>query len=574
MMKKTRILALLMAVALLVGLLGACGTPSSTSPTPGDTATPGDTGEPTPTPDVQTTEPTPNGDSSAIYYHLGATPKSLDPQKNNATDGATVIQSCFDGLTRRDKDSKIVPGIAESWDISDDQLVWTFHLRDALWSDGKPVTSDDFVFGLQRLVDPMTECEYSYQGWYIKNGEKITTGADGLTPADLGVKAIDEKTLEITLAGPCGYFTEVTAFPALYPVRRDIVTANADWALKPETYITNGAYKISEFTQQDKIVMVKSETYWDSASMPCPTVVNLLTDDDAAALIAFQTGEMDIAESFPAEETQSMKDQGFFRVAPIIGTYFSIINIEKNNDALMNREVRRALALAIDRQYIIDVIQNEGIPAYAFVCPGMPDITGDFRENGGNYFGSGNYETDLAEAKEILKTAGYSVDGSEGKALPNVTYKFNTNTGHQKVAELLQDQWKQLGLNVSIETMEWAVFQTARTEGDFEIARHGWLGDYVDPMTFLDMWVSGSGQNDCRFKNAEFDTLIDTAKKSSDQALRMESLHKAEKLLMDEYCVIPIYYYTNLWLDNGKVKDYVHDPLLGHMFFKWASKTA
>ncbi len=347
-------------------------------------------------------------DGSPILYNLGATPKSLDPQLNNATDGANVIQECFDGLTRKNAKGIPEPGIAEKWVVSDDQLVWTFTLRDAKWSDGVAVKAQDFVYGMRRCVDPTVGSEYAYQAFYIKNGQEISEGK--MAVDQLGVKAVDEKTLEITLAAPCAYFLEMVAFPSLYPVREDIVSANADWALKPETYVTNGAYKMTEYVAQDRIVLEKSDSYWDSANMKCPKVINILTDDGQAALMQFESGELDFVENiFPPDETQRMKDAGFFRLGTSVGTYFLVINLKKNNEALLDPRVREAIALSIDREYIIEVVQNNATPAYAFVCPGMTDSDGkDFRENGGNFFGTGSYEQDVARARELLVEAGYN----------------------------------------------------------------------------------------------------------------------------------------------------------------------
>ncbi len=341
-----------------------------------------------------------------IVYHLGATPKSLDPQLNNATDGADVLQHTFEGLTTKDKNGVVVPGMAESWTTSEDGLTWTFKLRDANWSDGKPVTAQDFVTAWTRAVDPATECEYAYQMWYVKNGAAITNGE--AAPDTLGVKAVDDKTVEVTLEAPCGYFTQLTAFPTYYPVRADVV-ADPAWANSPKTYISNGPYVLTKFELQNEIIIEKNPGYWNAANTPAPKVIMKLTDDDAAALAAFESGEMDIAETFPPEETQRMKDAGFFNVKPILGTYFIVINLEGDSDFLKDPRVRKALALSIDRDYAIEVAQNEAVPAFEFVPAGVPDADGtDFiAKNGGPLFGSGDYATDLAEAKALLAEAGY-----------------------------------------------------------------------------------------------------------------------------------------------------------------------
>ncbi len=346
-----------------------------------------------------------------ILYHLGATPATLDPQLNNATDGANVIQHLFVGLTMKDKNNAVVPAMAENWDVSEDGLVWTFHLRDdAMWSDGKPVVADDFIYAWKRALDPATGSEYAYQVYYVKNAQKINAGE--MAVDELGVKAIDDQTLEVTLEAATPYFTQLTAFPTLFPVREDVVSKSPDaWANDPKTLISNGPYKLTKFELKNEIVMEQNDKFFDAANLPGEKLVFKLTDDDAAALAAYKTGELDICESFPAEETDAMKATGEFFVEPIIGTYFFAVEVqpkEGNPEILQDPKFRKALALAIDREYVIEVAQNNALPAYAFVPNGMVDADGgDYRENGGNYFGSGDYAADIAEAKALLNEIGY-----------------------------------------------------------------------------------------------------------------------------------------------------------------------
>ena len=348
-----------------------------------------------------------------IYYHLGATPATLDPQLNNATDGAVTIQHLFVGLTMKDEKNAVVPGVAEKWEVSEDGLTWTFHLRDdAVWTDGEPVTADDFIYAWKRALDPATGSEYAYQVYYVKNAQKINAGE--MPVEELGVKAIDDKTLEVTLEAATPYFTQLTAFPTLFPVREDIISKNPEtWANDPETLISNGPYKMTKFEIKNEIVLEKSDSFFGAADLPGEKLVFKLTDDDAAALSAFKTGELDIAESFPAEETAAMQTAGQFNVEPIIGTYFFSVEVqpkEGNPEILQDPKFRKALALAIDREYVIEVAENQALPAYAFVPNGMADADGgDFRENGGNYFGSGDYNADIEEAKALLTEIGYKV---------------------------------------------------------------------------------------------------------------------------------------------------------------------
>lgn len=346
-----------------------------------------------------------------ILYHLGATPATLDPQLNNATDGADVIQHLFVGLTMKDQKNAVVPGVAKSWDVSADGLTWTFHLRDdAVWSDGKPVVAENFIYAWKRALDPATGAEYAYQIYYVKNAQKINAGE--MKPDQLGVKAIDDKTLEVTLEAATPYFTQLTAFPTLFPVREDVVSKSPEaWANSPKTLISNGQYKLTKFEVKNEIVMEKNDKFYDAKSLPGKKLVFKLTDDDAAALSAYKTGELDICESFPAEETDAMKATGQYFVEPITGTYFFCVMVapkEGNPEILQDPKFRKALALAIDRDYVIEVAQNQALPAYAFVPNGMVDANGgDFRENGGNYFGNGDHAADVAEAKALLNEIGY-----------------------------------------------------------------------------------------------------------------------------------------------------------------------
>ena len=507
------------------------------------------------------------GGTKPIVYNMGATPKTIDPQLNSAVEAGSVIVHCFEGLTRKDAEGRIIPGIAEKWEMNEDGTKFTFYLRDAKWSDGKPVTADDFVYAWRRAVDPESECEYAYQLWYIKNGEAITNGE--MSPEELGVKALDEKTLEVELEAPCSYFLQLTSFPTLFPVRQDVIEEHGEgWANDPETYITNGPMVVTEFVVNEKIVMKKSDTYWDKNSIKADELVFTMIDDQASELSAFEAGEIDFADSIPAEEIPRLYEEGKLIIKPQLGTYFFCLNVEK--EPLNDPKVRKALALAIDRQYIIDhAAKNFAIPAYAWVPPGMPDVEEgtDFREVGGNYIGE-NFDQNVAEAKKLMEEAGFP----NGEGFPELTLLYNDGAGHKAIAEAVQDMWKNnLGINIKLDSQEWAVFQETRNQGNYEIARHGWIGDYLDPMTMLDMWISSSGQNDSRWKNSEYDELIDLAKKSGDQKERMEAMHKAEEIIMTEMPIIPVYYYTDTYLINPDIEGFVYDPL-GFKVFLYATK--
>jgi oligopeptide transport system substrate-binding protein len=532
-----RAIVLLLTVVMAVSLFTACGS-----------ATSGKSDEP-------------------IIYNMGASPKTIDPQLNSAVEAGSVIVHCFEGLTRKDADGQIQPGMAKEWKMSDDGMKFTFYLRDAKWSDGQPVTADDFVYAWRRSVDPKSECEYAYQVWYVKNGEAITDGE--MDPEELGVKAIDQKTLEVELEAPCAYFLQLTAFPTLFPVREDIIEKHGEgWANDPETYITNGPMVVTEYVVNEKIVTEKSDTYWNKKEIKADKLVFTMIDDQASELSAFEAGDIDFADGPPADEIPRLKEEGSLTIKAMLGTYFYCFNVEK--PPLDDPNVRRALALAIDRQYIIDhAAKNFAIPAFAWVPPGMPEAKkdSDFRETGGNYFEE-DYEKNVAEAKKLMEDAGYP----NGEGFPELTLLYNDGAGHKVIAEAVQDMWKnELGINIKLDSQEWAVFQETRNQGNYEVARHGWIGDYVDPMTMLDMWHSKSGQNECGWKNAEYDKRIELAKKSGDQEERMKAMHEAEEILMTEMPIVPVYYYTDMYLMNPKIKGFFYDPL-GFKVFLYATK--
>ncbi len=558
-MKKTRIMALIMT-AIMTGtlLLGCTKTKENEGEKPGDGNTPV----------VEETV------EQKIVYNLGADPKTIDPQLNSAVDGSTIIHNAFEGLMREDENSKIVPGTAEKYEVSDDGTVYTFHIRkDAKWSDGKPVVAGDFEYAWKRALNPEVAAEYAYQLFYIKNGaayynqEKV--GGKVATAEDVGVKVIDDNTLEVTLEAPVPYFLSLAAFPTYFPVRKDIIEGNEEkWTLKPDTYISNGPFKMSEWKEKESITFIKNENYWDAKNVKLETLEVKLIDDQITYLNAFKSGEIDVIESPPQAEIPTLLDEGTAKIYPYLGTYFYVINVSdkakdvdpKAAEALSNPKFRKALSLAIDKQLIVDKVAQGGqAPATSYVPAGILDSIG--KEFQKEYSSKG---ANIEEAKKLLAEAGYP----NGEGAPTITFTFNTDQGHQNIAQAVQDMWKtNLGINVELKNEEWAVFQDTRNNFQYSIARHGWIADYNDPMTFLDMWTTGNGQNNAGYSNKEYDKLIAQAKVELDDAKRTELLHKAEDILMDESPIIPLYYYTNVLCIDKNVKGTYKSPL-GQMEFR------
>jgi len=526
----------------------------------------------------QTQTPPPAQKSTSFTVTVGGEPKTIDPTLNDAVDGAIYINHLFEGLTKVAVTGKVVPGIASTWDMTDGGKKFTFHLRDAKWSDGSPVVAGDFVYAWQRGVDPNTASNYAYQLYVVKNATEINTTSDPKKVDQamldtLGVKAIDDKTLEVTLAAPCSYFLEITAFPTLFPIKKSAVVANKDgWARDAATIVTNGAYKLKEWAHSSKIVITKNADYWDAASIIPSEITFKLISDDNTILAEFKNGGVLFGDSVPTQEIDNLKKDGLLKIAPLLGTYYLDFNTTKK--PFDNAKVRRALTLAIDRQYIIDTVAKaQQIPAGAFVPPNVPDNAdgSDFRKIGGDFYdpSASAVPANIVEAKKLLAEAGYP----DGKGFPSIDFVYNTEGAHKDVFQVIQKEWKDnLGIEAKLRGQEWAVFQTTRTKGDYDVARDGWLGDYVDPMTFLDMWISNSGQNNAKWKNPAYDALILTGKSSPDRAVRMTAMHDAEKLLMTDMPICPIYFYTDLYLQSPKLTN-VFTSALGFKYFQYASVT-
>lgn len=503
-----------------------------------------------------------------IVYNIDANPKTIDPQLNSAVDGSKVIRNTFEGLMREIENGEVENGIAEGYEVSEDGLVYTFHIRDnAKWSDGEDVTAKDFEYAWKRALNPNTAAEYAYQLFYIKNGEAYNKGE--ASADDVGIKVVDNKTIEVTLESAVPYFVSLLAMPVYYPVRQDIIEENGDkWALSPETYVSNGPFKMTEWSEKESMTFIKNKNYWDADNVKLETLVFRLIDDQTTTLSAFKNGELDIMEQPPTTEIQSLIDEGVAKVYPYLGTYFYMVNVSGKGlsseavDALQDVRVRKALSLAIDRNLITEKVSMGGeIPATSYVPEGVKDTQGNtFHKD------YSSVTTNIEEAKKLLEEAGYP----NGQGFPTITFTYNTASNNQMIAQAIQDMWKtNLGINVELKNEEWAVFQTTRNNFQYEICRHGWIGDYNDPMTFLDMWVTASGQNNAGYSNEEYDSLIAQAKSEQDGEKRTELLRKAEDILMDDMAIIPIYYYTNIVCANDNVKGYVKSPL-GSMLFRQA----
>jgi oligopeptide transport system substrate-binding protein len=506
------------------------------------------------------------GSKQEMTYNLGADPKTLDPGLNASVDGGIVVENLFEGLAKLDAKNKAVEGQAEKWEVSADGLTYTFKLKkDLKWSNGDPVKASDFVYAWKRVINPDTAAEYAYQMYYIKGAEAANTGKGSLN--DVGVKATDDSTLVVTLEAPCSYFLELTAFPCYFPLDEKAVGSNPEWANDAKTYVSNGPFKMTDFKIKDQIVLEKNENYEAKNDVKLDKLTMKLIAEETSAWASYKSGQFDMVDVVPLSEIQGAVKDKSATTFPNLGTNFISVNVSdkaKSVDpnaakALSDSKVRKALGLAIDRQAIVENVTKAGqIPAHSYVPEGITGADGkDFA--GKKYF---DPKGDVEQAKKLLAEAGFP----EGKGLPTLTLLYNAGNGNNELMQAVQDMWKKVGINVELQTQEWKVFQSTRIAKQFVIARDAWLADYTDPMTFLDMFLSNSQNNNPGYNNPKFDQAIKDAKNETDATKRLAIMHQAEDMLMEDMPVIPIYYYTQ----TKGIKDYVKDVRvspLGFVFF-------
>ncbi len=536
--------------------LAACGGSKS-----GSTATSG-----------STAGSTAGGTNTAGFtVQYGSNPETLDPALNSAIDGANTIITIFEPLLLINENNEVVGGQAESWETSEDGLTWTFTMRDGLkWSDGTDLNAKDFEYSFKRMVDPNTAAPYAETCLGMIDGFEEAAGfpdADGNPTAEpnpdaLNVKASDDgKTLTIVLSYPCSYFDKMAAFATMSPVQQATVEANGDaWCTSPDTFVSNGPYMITDWTPSERIVLTKNPNYvggWDSSKIVSDTITLLLLEDSSASYAAYNSGEAQLIKDVPTDEIPSLtkaEDGGDFYVDTILGTYYVSLNLQR--DAFKDAKVRKALSLAIDRDYVANTImQGTYSAADSIVGPGIVDESGYFHDNGNAPYISADYEANLAEAKKLLEEAGYP----NGEGYPTIEYSTNDAGYHVPLAEYLQQAWGDLGITLTINKMEWSSFTPARRAGEYDVARNGWVMDYNDPSNMLDLFCSGNGNNDGKYANPDFDAAID-ASRVADSAEHFAQLHKAEDILMEDMGCLPIAYYNDYWLQSPTLKGTWHSP--------------
>lgn len=590
--------------------------------------------------------------AQALNVCIASEPDTIDPALNSAVDGATLCAHLFSGLAKWSQDAdgnlQIVADAAkeltEGVKNDDGTITYTYTLKDGLkWSDGKDVTAADFVFAWNRAASAELGADYGYMfevvGGYDKVSEtKVKTDDDGkavlnddgeevLVPANpdakLDVEAVDEKTIKVTIISDIKYWNELLAFPCFYPVREDVV-ANEGWATEPETYVCNGPYTIEKWDHNSVISLAKNANYVDAASITMEKINFYLSDDENNMLTNFKNGDWLLIDDVPTNEVASLKadyPNEYFCVGQI-GTYYVSWNINANilpKDSKLEgveaeeamAEIRSAIGLFLDRNYIVENVTQSGeLPASSFVAMGMtnPDGTqfyetsGDKEKNGyvGFYDVSNEaFEANCTSAIETLKKY-YEFDEATQKFtnFPEMTYLYNTNEGHKAIAEYIQGALANYGITLNLENQEWNTFLNTRKAGDYTIARNGWLADYNDPVCFLDMWTTASGNNDTQYgKGAHaklamydldltaygydvnvkdgtwaetYDVLINLIKTCDDNEIRYKLMHIAEDMLMESGCITPLYFYTDTYMLSEKVEGFFSNPL-GYKYFMYCT---
>ena len=509
--------------------------------------------------------------TAGFTVQYGSNPETLDPALNSAVDGGNTIITVFETLLIINENNEAVPGQAESWTTSEDGLTWTFTMRDGLkWSDGTDLNAKDFEYSFKRMADPDTAAPYAETCLGMIDGFEEAAGfpdADGNPTVEpnldaLNVKASDDgKTLTIVLAYPCSYFDKIVAFAAMSPVQKATVEANGDaWCTSPDTYVCNGPFMITEWTPSERIVLTKNPNYvggWDSSKIVSESITLLLLEDSSASFAAYNSGEAQLIKDVPTDEIPSLtkaEDGGDFYVDTILGTYYVSLNLKR--DAFKDAKVRRALSLAIDRDYVANTImQGTYSTADSIVGPGIVDENGYFHDNGNAPYISADYEANLAEAKKLLADAGYP----NGEGYPTLEYSTNDAGYHVPLAEYLQQAWSDLGITLTISKMEWSSFTAARRAGEYDVARNGWVMDYNDPSNMVELFCTDNGNNDGKYSNPDFDAAIE-ASKVADAAEHFAQLHKAEDVLMEDMGCIPVAYYNDFWLQSPALKGTWHSP--------------
>jgi dipeptide transport system substrate-binding protein len=497
-----------------------------------------------------------------LRLNNGNEPTSFDPPIGFDGVSWNALNNLGEGLTRLGKDHKPEAAAAEKWDVSSDGKVYTFHLRkDAKWSNGKPVTAEDFEYAWQRMLSPELASPAAFLAYFIEGAEAYNTGsgsADGVK-----VKAVDKYTFEVKLISPQAFFLSVITNPSFFPVPKEVAEKNPNWAKEASTFVGNGPFKLTKWEHSKEMVFEKNEHYWDAKSVKLDGVKWAMVNDPNTEYQMYQTGELD-SSSVPSELAEKLIKEGKVKMEDQAGLEFYRFNVKM--EPFQNAKIRKAFSLAIDQEKIAKYVKRQGQKAaYGIVSYGFKDADGkDFRKTNGDLI-----KTNAAKAKQLLEE-GMKEEGY--KQLPEVTLTYSTSEPNKMVAEALQQMFKEtLGVDVKLANMEWNVFSADQKAGKLQFSRSSFLADYGDPVNFLENFTTGNSMNRTGWSNARYDELIKKSKQEKDEKKRFEYLYEAEKLLLTELPVVPIYFYNKTYLQKDNVTGVVYHPV-GYLELKWADK--
>lgn len=530
-------------------------------------------------------------DTTTLKINLASEPDYLDPALNSSVDGGCLAVNSFVGLHTYDAEGTLIPAIASEYSVSEDGTVYTFKLIESKWSNGDALTAKDFVYSWNRVADPATAADYSYLFDVFAKNEDGT----------LKVEATDDYTLVATLVSPCPYFLDLTAFPTFFPVHQASVdAANPDgtnpgaWA-QEAGFVCNGAYTLESWAHNESMVYVKNENYYDAANVTMDTLEFMLSADDTAIYAAYNSDNLDFIDTIPNDEIAAVIENDDFYIVDNLGTYYIGFNV---NDPLFEgktveqaAKMRQALSLMMDRSYIAEEIGQTGqIPADSFVPQGMADGNGGIfntADDEGYYDATATGLTQASAAMALLEEAGYTfTDNGDGtyavSPAISMTYLTNEGTGHEAIAQVLQADFATIGIDMEIKVEEWNVFLDDRKNGNFTIAREGWVADYNDPINMLEIFLSEGGNNDMQLGKEDnsyapewdaYDALIEEIRTTTDFANRVNLMHQAEDMLMETWAVIPLYYYNDIYMQKDNV-DGIYSTVFGMKYFMYATKSA
>jgi len=544
-----------LSTAAMLTVLVVTGCSQTAAPTPQDTGSNSNAGAPQ-------QEPSGQADMTAkLRLNLKTEPPSLDPPKGFDSTSNEVLNATMEGLARLDENHVPQPAMAEKWNVSEDGKTYTFTLRDTKWSNGDPVSAQDFEFAFKRILDPNNAFPSAFLAYYIEGAEAYNKGegnADGVQ-----VKALDEKTFEVKLAAPAAYFLHIITQPTFFPVNKKVVESNPKWAENASSIVTNGPFKMEDWVHDQSVKVAKNDGYWDKDSVKYAGIDWVMVNDENTQYQMYKTGQLDMIQTVPIDLKSKLIESGEAKVEPEASIYYYRMNTKM--PPFTNANIRKAFALAIDRKLLIDtVVQGKQLPALAHVPIGFPEPDGaDFREKGGDFF----KDNDVEQAKALLKK-GMEEEG--WTTLPPVTMTYNTSDAHKAIAQVMQEMYKKnLGVDVKLENKEWNVFLAEQRARQLQFSRSTIPADYGDPINYLELFVTDHPGNRINYSNPDYDAIVAKIRNTVDEKERFGLMHDAESIFMDDMPLVPVYFNTKVFMDQPNIKGILRHPV-GTLDYKWA----